>query len=138
MKLLKQLSLNIVVLALCFLCAPTLSSAQSPNGGIGNPNDERPKPPASLLRDVDNGSSSGAAKHVNATLDYIEYDLSETAFVEIWLYDETGMVRQSLRNDWQSAGAYGLSINDDGLPAGVYFYDIIINDVLFTRRFMKD
>jgi len=136
MRLLKQLSIHIIVIALCTLCAPTLSFAQSPSGG--NPTDERPKPPAHMSSGRLADDSGFDDPRVVATLEYIEYDLSEAAFVEIWLYNEKGMLIQSLRNDWQSAGAYGLTINHDALPAGVYFYDIIINDVLFTRRFMKD
>ncbi len=136
MKLLKQLSIYIALTALCFLCAPSLSFAQSPNN---DPTDERPKPPAHMSSGRlagDTGFDNPIG--VNATLDYIEYDLSEVAFVEIWLYDERGTMRQALRNDWQSAGDYGLTINHDALPAGVYFYDVIINGVLFTRRFTKD
>jgi len=136
MKLLNKLSIIIVILALCFLCAPTLSFAQFPSGHNGD--GDRPKPPVSMSGRIAGDSGLDDATRLDATLNYIEYDLSEAAFVEIWIYDEKGMVRQLLRNDWQPAGAYGLAINHDALPTGIYSYDIIINDILFTRRFIKD
>ena len=135
MKLLKQFSIHIAVLALCFLCAPTLSFAQGP---MGDPTDERPRPRANMSGRPGDASDLGKAIRINAKPDYIEYDLPTMALVEIWLYDEKGTMRQSLRNDWQMIGNYGLTVKNDSLPAGTYFYDIIINGVLFRHEFRKD
>jgi len=54
----------------------------------------------------------------------ITYDLPEASPVIISIYDLSGRTVKTLVNTIQPAGRYSLRWNADGLPSGVYFYQI--------------
>gem|GEM_PF-1661751 len=54
----------------------------------------------------------------------ITYDLPETSPVIVSVYDLSGRTIKTLVNTTQPAGRYSLRWNADGLPSGVYFYQI--------------
>lgn len=63
----------------------------------------------------------------------IEYSISEKSFVSLRIYDITGRVVRVLQNGLIKAGEYRLwwdcrDLNNYKVPAGVYFYSLIINN----------
>lgn len=54
----------------------------------------------------------------------IDYQIPESGFVAVKVYNLLGKEVTSLVNEEQSAGKYTLNFNGDGLSSGVYFYKI--------------
>jgi len=57
----------------------------------------------------------------------ISYSLLEYGFVELKIFDLTGQLIQTLVNHDQKEGMYKVKFSDSDLPAGVYFYQLVID-----------
>ena len=58
----------------------------------------------------------------------IEYQIEHQADIKVAIYDSRGSVVKTLVDKKQSSGTYKVDFNTDGnLPAGIYFYMIIVN-----------
>lgn len=60
---------------------------------------------------------------VNSTA-RISYELPESVFVTLKVYDCQGRVVSTLVNGFQNAGSQSVQFNASNLPGGVYFYKI--------------
>jgi hypothetical protein len=64
----------------------------------------------------------------------IEFSISERSHVKIEVYDLLGEVVDILLDDYKEKGSYTLNWNPENLSSGIYFYRMISNQNLFTRK----
>ncbi len=64
----------------------------------------------------------------------IKYSLKESGKVTLNIYDGLGRLVRTLVNKNQDAGDYSISLNASGLSSGVYFYSLIINGNVITKK----
>lgn len=64
----------------------------------------------------------------------IAYELLKSANVSLQVFDLTGRAVATLQNGYQAAGAYTASWDANGLPAGVYLYQLKIDEGVLTRK----
>ncbi len=67
----------------------------------------------------------------------IRYDLVEKAPVKIIVYNVNGSQIKVLANELKDAGSYQIKWNAGHLPAGNYYYKVIIGDVVITKKMLK-
>ncbi len=58
----------------------------------------------------------------------IQYDIPETSFVIISIYNMNGQIVERLVNQKQNPGFYTINWDARNIPSGVYFYQIKVND----------
>lgn len=64
----------------------------------------------------------------------IRYDVPETRFVTISVYDMLGRLVTTLVNEWKNPGSYYVPFNGEGLASGVYIYRLEAPPNLLARR----
>ena len=64
----------------------------------------------------------------------ISYDLPKSADVNLKIYDILGRGVETLVNQKQSAGKYGVRFDASRLSSGVYFYRIVADNYVATRK----
>lgn len=64
----------------------------------------------------------------------ITYQLRNTNFVRIKVYDELGKEISTLLNTNQNPGSYSIDFNGEKLPSGIYFYKLEAGDFTSTRK----
>lgn len=71
----------------------------------------------------------------NQTL--IRFDVGKTSKVQVIVYGVTGKQIAVLENSIKPAGTYQVNWQAGNLPAGTYFYKVIIDDEVQTRSMLK-
>jgi hypothetical protein len=64
----------------------------------------------------------------------IEFDIAKSSDVKIIIYDITGKEITELTNEHFQAGSYSVQWNASGFPSGIYFYRLITDDYIVSRR----
>ena len=64
----------------------------------------------------------------------IKYGLNTSGDVIMYLFDIRGALVQTLVNEYHPAGSYELTFDGSQLASGVYFYSIITNGIVKTRK----
>jgi ligand-binding sensor domain-containing protein len=64
----------------------------------------------------------------------IKYSIPSQTFVTIKIYDLLGKELESLVNEEKPAGSYELNFNAENLSSGVYFYRLITNKFIETKK----
>ena len=64
----------------------------------------------------------------------INYELPITDYVEITVFNVLGQKVHSLVNRRQTAGQYSVTFNAEGLPSGLYIYQIKAGNFIQTRK----
>ena len=64
----------------------------------------------------------------------INYDIPNSSFVNITVYNELGQKVITLVNKEQKAGKYVVSFNASNLSSGVYFYQLKANDFVQIKK----
>lgn len=67
----------------------------------------------------------------------IRLDISQPSKVKVIVYNTTGTQVAVLENGHRQQGTYLLKWNAGNMPAGTYFYKVIINDEVQTRSMLK-
>ncbi len=67
----------------------------------------------------------------------IRYDLVERSPVKIVVYDVDGIQIKVLANELKDAGSYQVKWNASNLPAGNYYYKVIIGNEHITKKMLK-
>lgn len=65
---------------------------------------------------------------------WIGYSLEEAGHVKIRVYDDLGRIVQTLVDEFMDSGTYKVRFNTSNLASGVYFYQMIYKDEIYTRR----
>ncbi|MBS1492452.1 MAG: T9SS type A sorting domain-containing protein [Bacteroidetes bacterium] len=63
----------------------------------------------------------------------IKYELKNSAYIQLKIYDVLGSEVAQLVNEKQSSGAYEIKFDGSSLSSGVYFYKLISNDFSEVR-----
>lgn len=71
----------------------------------------------------------------NSTI--IRYDLVEKAAVKIIVYNVEGTQVKVLANELKDAGSYQIKWNASNIPAGNYYYKVIIGNEVITKKMLK-
>jgi len=64
----------------------------------------------------------------------IEFQLTNSGFVSLKVYDVLGNEVETLINEEMSAGKYDVEFNGSGLSSGVYFYQLRVGSYLETKK----
>jgi len=64
----------------------------------------------------------------------LHYSLSETAQMNVGLYDVTGKLVRTLLNQRMQPGIFTLQLNANGLAQGTYVYKIQIDETVYTAK----
>jgi len=64
----------------------------------------------------------------------ISYDLSESCFVTLKIFNIRGREMQTIVNEWKQNGYYNVRWHTGGLPAGIYLYRLQAGDYTETRK----
>jgi len=64
----------------------------------------------------------------------IEYDITEADNIELNIYNLLGEKISTLINDYQSIGRYSIDFNGNGLPSGMYYYQISNGDITKVKK----
>jgi photosystem II stability/assembly factor-like uncharacterized protein len=64
----------------------------------------------------------------------IKYQIPETSFITLKIYDVLGNEIATLVNDEKPAGNYSVKFNAAELPSGIYFYQLQINNFAQTKK----
>ncbi len=71
----------------------------------------------------------------NSTI--IRYDIAEKAPVKIAIYNVDGSQIKVLEDEMKAAGSYQIKWNAGNLPAGNYYYKMIMGDEVITKKMLK-
>jgi hypothetical protein len=64
----------------------------------------------------------------------IEYSISRNANVQILIYNELGQLVNTLTEGQKKAGSYKAVLDGNNLASGVYFYQLIVDNVPETKK----
>jgi len=64
----------------------------------------------------------------------IEFEIYKSGFTVIKIYNIIGKEINSLVNEYLRSGKYNLNFNTSGLTNGVYFYRLVVNDFIETKK----
>ncbi len=67
----------------------------------------------------------------------IRYDIAERSSVKIIVYSVEGSQVKVLTNETKDAGSYEVKWNTSNISAGNYFYKVIIDDKVITKKMLK-
>lgn len=65
---------------------------------------------------------------------HIDYVLPSTQFVSLKVFNSLGELVRVLVNEFQSGGKYSMKFTSDGLPSGIYYYQIKTDLNLETKK----
>jgi len=65
----------------------------------------------------------------------IEYKIAEPGFVSIKVFDALGREVAALVNEFMQPGNYKINFDASNLPSGIYFYRMITNNFITTKKF---
>ncbi|MEJ2196206.1 MAG: T9SS type A sorting domain-containing protein [Ignavibacteriaceae bacterium] len=66
----------------------------------------------------------------------IKYNIPESGFVIIKVFDVLGNEVMNLVNEKKETGSYEVSLNLSNLPSGLYLYQLKVNGFVETRKMM--
>jgi len=66
----------------------------------------------------------------------INYQLKESGFIILKVYDILGKEVATLANENKTAGFYGVSFDASSLPSGLYIYRMTVNDYVETKKML--
>ncbi len=66
----------------------------------------------------------------------IKYKIPEQSFVSLKIYDLLGNIISTLVNEEKPKGDYGVEFNATGLSTGPYFYQLVIDNYLETKKML--
>jgi len=66
----------------------------------------------------------------------IKFDIAKSTNASIIIYDITGRVVETLLNESLKPGRYEISMDASRLASGVYFYKLVTNDFIDTKKMM--
>ncbi|MBS1492037.1 MAG: T9SS type A sorting domain-containing protein [Bacteroidetes bacterium] len=66
----------------------------------------------------------------------INFSIPKSGLVQIKIYDMLGREVQSLINEMKTPGEYNIDFNGSNLSSGIYFYKLITNDFVDTKKMM--
>ena len=66
----------------------------------------------------------------------ISFQISETGFITLKVFDILGNELATLLSEEKSAGRYELNYNGSGLPSGIYFYRLTTGNIIITKKMM--
>ena len=66
----------------------------------------------------------------------ISFSIPERANVNLKVYDILGNELVTLINEETEAGSYNINFNANGLPTGVYFYQLVSNEYVETKKML--
>ncbi len=66
----------------------------------------------------------------------ITYLIPKESFVKLKIFNSIGQLVKTLVNENQSSGEYNIIFNADGLTSGVYYYQLISENKIITKKFM--
>ena len=84
-----------------------------------------------LFQNYPNPFSKGSGGNPNTT---IRYNLANSGFVSLKIYNVLGAEIASLVNKNQNAGSYTVNFNATEIPSGVYFYTLKSKSNSITRK----
>ncbi len=64
----------------------------------------------------------------------IQFSIPKNGFVKIIVYDLLGREVNELVNEFKQQGSYGISFNGANLSSGIYFYKLITDDFIETKK----
>jgi hypothetical protein len=64
----------------------------------------------------------------------IKYQIPQTSFVSLKVYDVLGNEVATVVNEEKSSGKYEIEFSDPYLTSGIYFYKIIVGDFVETKK----
>ncbi len=67
---------------------------------------------------------------------FIKYQLPESGFVSLKVYDILGNEVETLINETEGAGSYEIKFNGSSLSSGIYFYQLRTNNYTATKKLM--
>lgn len=93
--------------------------------------------PGNNTEDLETGTLSQNIPNPCSDLTNIYYNLEEAASVSIRVFNRLGMQQKLIEIPYSEAGINKLELNTTDLPAGIYFYSLIINEkVSDTKKFV--
>jgi hypothetical protein len=66
----------------------------------------------------------------------IKFDISKNSNTQIVVYDVLGRIVETLVNEELKAGRYEVEFDGYSLSSGVYFYKLVTNDFVDTKRML--
>jgi ligand-binding sensor domain-containing protein len=66
----------------------------------------------------------------------IKFDIPKSALVKIIIYDINGKLVDILQNSMLNAGSYSIKWDGSKYSSGIYFYCLITEDILMTKKFI--
>ncbi len=69
-------------------------------------------------------------------LTVIRYQLSEGGFVSVKVFDLSGKEISTLVDEVQSPGFYSINFDGSGLASGIYYYQLVTDDVKLTKKLL--
>ena len=66
----------------------------------------------------------------------IKYQIPNSSFVSLKVYDILGNEVETLVNEIKTAGSYEVKFNGSNLSSGIYFYQLKTNNYIATKKFM--
>lgn len=64
----------------------------------------------------------------------ISFSIPENSHVNLAVFDITGKQVSELTNGRMAAGSHEVNFNASGLSSGIYFYKLMVNNQIFTRK----
>lgn len=66
----------------------------------------------------------------------IKYSVPKSSHISIRVFDVLGNEIAALVNQFQNAGNYEIEFNADHLPSGVYFYQLVAENIVLTKKLL--
>ncbi len=66
----------------------------------------------------------------------IKYQIANSGFVTLKVFDLVGKEVAILVNEYKNAGYYKIQFSNNNLPSGIYFYKLISNGYIETKKFI--
>lgn len=114
------------------------ASTGSQSGGIGG---LMKYGPSSGITNLNNNSPSDFVLEQNYPNPFnpstaIKFSLPKNDFVTLKIYNALGKEVETLVNEFMPAGVYSVTFNASGLTSGLYFYKIITNNFVDTKKML--
>ena len=66
----------------------------------------------------------------------IEYTLHQDSYTIMTIYNISGQVVDTLKDEYQHSGKYSISWNAANMPSGIYFCTLKANNVTYTEKML--